>query len=397
MSIKVMNLVWENGPEERNQFMVLLALADWADDKGRAYPAIETLAKKSRLSVRTVQETIAGRAADGKRAAGLVASGLLTVDPNAGPRGVNRYCINLAMLREMGADAEVPSEERGAKSAGVQSSRGAENADKGCETRTQSAPEPSGTIMEPSQDAQARERDEMISEELDRRSALRDDRRAFQGFVNNWPGFAGMSLESAKREFAKLDDEDRSAAIAMRDHWIATLRKQGKDHTPAPSTYLKERLWETVPAPAMRNAERVLAPAYGKAWTHHVLTLLARGPGKLPPAPAYIAKLIEAGGAVGRRELRERQAKYGWPEVNRIVEAANDGKPASVPAEEADALPPMEALAVDSAAYDAWRCAFSDRGWPWIKPPRSVRYVWFPADGPQQLAGGGGSKVGEAA
>lgn len=58
MSLAAMNAVWEYSRANANNLMVLLAIADNADDEGRAYPKQETIAKKARISVRTVQRCI---------------------------------------------------------------------------------------------------------------------------------------------------------------------------------------------------------------------------------------------------------------------------------------------------------------------------------------------------
>ena len=50
MSIRYMTKVWDAGPEDRTETMVLLALADHANDDGRCYPSISHLADKTRLS-----------------------------------------------------------------------------------------------------------------------------------------------------------------------------------------------------------------------------------------------------------------------------------------------------------------------------------------------------------
>ena len=64
--------------------MVLLAIADHAhDDGGGAYPSIDTLAFKSRLSTRQVKRVLHE----------LVESGELVIEPNAGPRGANLYTV----------------------------------------------------------------------------------------------------------------------------------------------------------------------------------------------------------------------------------------------------------------------------------------------------------------
>lgn len=58
MSLAAMNAVWEHSRANANNLAVLLAIADNADDEGRAYPKQETIAKKTRVSVRTVQRCI---------------------------------------------------------------------------------------------------------------------------------------------------------------------------------------------------------------------------------------------------------------------------------------------------------------------------------------------------
>lgn len=56
MSIKVMSVVWEHSTHKEGTLVVLLALADCAHDDGTgAFPSVETLGKKARMSERNVQ------------------------------------------------------------------------------------------------------------------------------------------------------------------------------------------------------------------------------------------------------------------------------------------------------------------------------------------------------
>lgn len=54
MSIRVMSTVWEQSDQSGSSLLLLLALADHADDDGYCWPTTKHLAKKIRMSVRTV-------------------------------------------------------------------------------------------------------------------------------------------------------------------------------------------------------------------------------------------------------------------------------------------------------------------------------------------------------
>jgi len=83
MSIHIMTQVWKHSKQRGAGLLTLLALADWADDDGYAYPSVEKLARKARVSTRTVQ-----RMTDE-----LVEAEELEVRENAGPGGTHKYRI----------------------------------------------------------------------------------------------------------------------------------------------------------------------------------------------------------------------------------------------------------------------------------------------------------------
>ena len=59
MSIKVMTWVWDNSPTAGTELLLLLAIADQADDRGtNAWPSLRSLARRTRLDPRTVQRVI---------------------------------------------------------------------------------------------------------------------------------------------------------------------------------------------------------------------------------------------------------------------------------------------------------------------------------------------------
>lgn len=59
MSIAVMTNVWERSPSTGNELVVLLALADSADDDGKCWPSVQRLAAKARVHRATVFRLLA--------------------------------------------------------------------------------------------------------------------------------------------------------------------------------------------------------------------------------------------------------------------------------------------------------------------------------------------------
>jgi hypothetical protein len=83
MSIKLMTAVWERIDLTSTQKLVLLALADWANDEGLCWPSIDRVAVKASLKRRAVQMTIRS----------LEESGFLRREELVG-RG-NKYWVNI--------------------------------------------------------------------------------------------------------------------------------------------------------------------------------------------------------------------------------------------------------------------------------------------------------------
>lgn len=106
MSIQAISIVWKQIGQlniNANTKLVLLALADFANEEFWAWPSIDTLSKKTGASRCTVL-----RALDD-----LEAINELMIDTNGGPHGVNRY---LVLLASKGKITNAPNEsERGTK------------------------------------------------------------------------------------------------------------------------------------------------------------------------------------------------------------------------------------------------------------------------------------------
>jgi hypothetical protein len=86
VSIRVMNAVWEHSAQTGSALLMLLALADFADDAGSAFPSVARLAKKTRITERQAWSLIRK----------LKMKGELAIDVGGGRGRTNRYrvCLN---------------------------------------------------------------------------------------------------------------------------------------------------------------------------------------------------------------------------------------------------------------------------------------------------------------
>lgn len=85
MSIRVMTAVWDRATDyAKGELLVLLALADWANDEGRCHPSVPRIANKSRLTERQTYNVL-------KR---LQADGVITVERGGGRGKLTVYQIH---------------------------------------------------------------------------------------------------------------------------------------------------------------------------------------------------------------------------------------------------------------------------------------------------------------
>jgi hypothetical protein len=100
MSIKVMSQVWDSSASEGYRLLVMLALADHADDDGYCYPGLARIAAKCRISESTTRRCIAE----------MVERGELVVDQNKGAAcnggHTNRYRVIVHNRPQISADVQ---------------------------------------------------------------------------------------------------------------------------------------------------------------------------------------------------------------------------------------------------------------------------------------------------
>ena len=90
MSVAVMAWVWENGPNTTGDRLVLLAIADHADDSGVAFPSMRRIAEKSCMTERGARGVV-------RR---LEAQGWLSTTVGGGRGGASVYTILMQKSRK---------------------------------------------------------------------------------------------------------------------------------------------------------------------------------------------------------------------------------------------------------------------------------------------------------
>jgi hypothetical protein len=88
VSVKIMSLVWDRTDLSQAETLVLLALADRADDDGRCWPSIAGVAERARMTERSVQRVMRV----------MQERGFVAIEKGGG-RKTNHYAINVEQLR----------------------------------------------------------------------------------------------------------------------------------------------------------------------------------------------------------------------------------------------------------------------------------------------------------
>lgn len=129
MSIRVMSRVWDD-PDLTNQsdVLVMLAIADFSNDAGYAWPGVESIAKKSRHTDRGVQKILAR----------LEAAGKLKIKRGGGPSGsTSTYQIIQPKTGEPCSGVGVNGKTRGVNAEVKRGERGGSSG----------SPDPSGSVI----------------------------------------------------------------------------------------------------------------------------------------------------------------------------------------------------------------------------------------------------------
>lgn len=110
MSLEALTRVWKHSKAEHGDLLVVLAIADYMNENGAAWPSIDTIARKSRLNRRTVFDRITA----------LVAMGELTVERGQSTSNVYRLGSVYQGWSEMDTGRDGGAESARAENAPVQ-------------------------------------------------------------------------------------------------------------------------------------------------------------------------------------------------------------------------------------------------------------------------------------
>lgn len=223
MSIKIMSLVWEKGPQNQAERFVLLALADFANDAGECWPSVDAIAAKTCLKERGVRQIL-------RR---LEDAGWLATAIGGGRHGCNNYRINPAphapLLGEKPGMVCPP----------------APNAPRHETTNTRHmtaqnpaphAPEPSRTVKEPST-VRAALCAVMKPETADAWIAHRKAKRATM---------TPHAAELIAKKLAGRPDADDVVLHAIAQGWTGVYPPEAKPSQAKPSTPSRNEFWRKV-------------------------------------------------------------------------------------------------------------------------------------------------------
>lgn len=209
MSVRTMTKVWESSQHRGSDLLMLLAIADFADDDGNAYPSVQTLAKKCRMKPRNTTAILTA----------IRKSGELEVRQNAGPHGTNRYRIVLPL--------QSPQER-----AGVQKRAGAQiHAAPPAETcrfpLQDSADEPSVNHQEPSTALDARKRSNAALE-----------------FSQFWDAYPKKVAKANAQKAWERQKPDLAEVLKAVECCKASDQWRQEQYIPHPATWINGRRWE---------------------------------------------------------------------------------------------------------------------------------------------------------
>lgn len=228
MSIKVMTWVWEHGPTDPTERLIMLALADFCDDQGRCYPSMIGIAEKACVTERGARGIV--RRLEGE--------GWIMIETGGGRGGKNVYHILTDKPGTRNPEPETRNDKNPER-------EGSKPGTKQHKTRNQRSAEPSGTIKEP--------------------SVVCSDR--FNEFWNAYPHRNGVkrNRKDAEQKFARAVKAGiPEQCIIDGVHRMKTDPTVQRGFARDPVTWLNQRGWDDEITPQQPQLRAVGSGRWGK-------------------------------------------------------------------------------------------------------------------------------------
>jgi hypothetical protein len=207
VSVKVMSRVWDESKMASTELLLLLALADHANDYGTCYPGIEHLAHKTRKSERQVKRLLVKLEAAGE---------LFIPHRNGGRETANRYFIVCGLSQE---EIEQTLVNQPFKNVEISPSEAAEIAQNLIKRQNEDIEN------QEENDAQDGEKGDIQGEKKGDIQGLKGDIQGLKGDIQGLKGDIAMSPESMNRyESSNMDAEappvSKKPVTELSDHFI---------------------------------------------------------------------------------------------------------------------------------------------------------------------------------
>lgn len=201
----------------------------------------------------------------------------------------------------------------------------------------------------------------------------------FIRLVSNWKESKHRGLDLARKRWQALTPDDRRQALEKYPAWREAIGGDKIKNPPQYSTYIGEKLWQTIPEPPPApKLTHDLAGPWGKLWMGTFLADTSRKAyGPLTALTAMQRHQIESGYLRLDDVMREKRRQLGWPKANRMLELAEVRKGCVCALELVEPSATFQAVKRDSDVYAAWVGEFQRRGIPWASG-KPAEWLYFP-------------------
>ena len=231
MSVKIMARVWAHSQQKGGELLVMLALADFANDAGESWPSIPTLAEKARLAERHARRVLRNLESAGE---------IRRVGSNGGRNRRNHYFITvienpdkITLLKKQGQNNPVICDTKT-----LTPTPGALNHHRTINKSGAKAPDVSAPLRKKATRASGP-------------AAL----AAFEQFYQAYPRHVGK--DDALKVWTKLAPGPELVAEIMAgvERYAETVKDTDPKYVKHPGPWLNARRWEDEPAGGNGNAE----------------------------------------------------------------------------------------------------------------------------------------------